>query len=166
MNFAQSNRSSEIREKDLPYSKMVFPKAVAGRLKYGFWRVYTPLHPIVRNCALALHIVAPPAERQNFLIGRIAPGISVNEIVNFLISQGYGNHFIAWEDTGQVVSLRRVVGFERQYHVRIFEDGEIRGHYEYTPECYPILHYKAVDQEPRRDDFLQLFGDRIIPNLQ
>jgi hypothetical protein len=163
---SQPSNSLGIRENSLPYSKMIFPPTVVNRLKYGLWRVYTPLHPIVRTCAVTLKIVTPPAQRQNFLIGKLAPNMPIREMIDYLISRGYGNHFVAWKDEGQVVSLRRAIGFEYQYHIRIFSDGEIRGHYEYTPECYPLLHYRAVNQEARRDEFLELFGEKIIPSAE
>ncbi len=148
-------------ERTLPRSEMVYPSASLDRIKYSFWRVYTPLHPLVRNTALALRVVSHSG-RQRFPIGKIVPGYTIKDIIDFLISQGYGNHFIAWKDDGEVVSLRRVAGFSHQYHIRIFEDGEIRGHYEYTPECYPILHYKAVDQIDCREEFQKLLGDKIV----
>jgi hypothetical protein len=150
-----------LHEGNLPYSKMVFPPTTKNRIKYGLWRIYTPLHPFVRDSAVAFKIITPPAKRQNFLIGKLSPGTSIDTAIKHLVSKGYANHFIAWKDNGQAVSLRRVVGFEYQYHVRIFFDGEIRGHYEYTPECYPILHYKAVGQEARTAEFLQLFEGLI-----
>ncbi len=147
-------------EADLPRSEIAFPASLIDRIKYALWRVYTPFHPFVRDAALALGIVSH-AGRQNFLIGKIASGHTFKEVIDFLISRGYGNHFIAWKDDGEIVSLRRLVGFAYQYHIRIFEDGEIRGHYEYTPECYPILHFRAVDQKDCRDEFLKLFGAMI-----
>lgn len=154
--------SLDIWEKTLPKSRMVYPSNFANWFKYGFWRMYTPMHPFFRDLALTTGIVHHSG-RQNFLVGRVAPGQTLEDIVNFLLSHGYGNHFIAWKDDGELVSLRKVVGFEKQYHIRIFDDGEIRGHFEYTPECYPILHIKAVDQLDCRDEFRSLLGDRITP---
>ncbi len=146
----------------LPYSKVGYPSSLQNRIKYRFWQVYTPLHTFVRDASLALGIVSHSG-RQNFLLGKIAPGQSVKEVIEFLISHGYGNHFIAWKDDGELISLRRLVGFTYQYHIRIFEDGEIRGHYEYTPECYPILHLKAVNQKDCREEFLELLKGKIVP---
>lgn len=161
MAFA-TNGSLEAWEKTLPYSKMVYPSSFGDRIKYLFWRLYTPFHPIVRDIAIALRVVKHKG-RQNFVIGKIAPEKSFKEILNFLVENGYGNHFIAWKDDGEIASLRKVVDFKRQYHVRIFQDREIRGHFEYTPECYPILHFKAVNQQNCREEILQLLGDKVIP---
>jgi hypothetical protein len=157
-----SDAAAQDLEKTLPRSEIVFPSSFPNRLKYGFWRVYTPLHPLVRDMTLALGIVSHSG-RQNFLIGKIAPGQSPKSLIDFLVEQGYGNHFIAWKDDGELVNLRRVIDFTYQYHIRIFADGEVRGHYEYTPECYPILHFKAVNQKDCRDEFLVLLKGKIVP---
>lgn len=153
----------------LPHSHMVFPESFFDQCKYFFWKFYTPFHPFVRDTALALRIVSLESKvrrwgkRQNFLIGNIAPNETVESTVLFLIDKGYGNHFVAWEDDGEIVSLRYAENFTRQYHIRIFNDGEVRGHYEYTTECYPLKHYYEVGFEDRREYFLDLLGDKIIP---
>ena len=148
--------------KDLPRAKMASPNTALDTIKYVFWRLYTPLHPYVRDAALALHVVRHEKGRQRYLLGRVAPHCTIEEVVLFLVSEhGFGNHFVAWYDDGQVVSLRRVDGFAYQYHLRIFHDGEIRGHYEYTPEYKPIEHIRETSLEERRDIFLQFLGDYI-----
>lgn len=162
MTSMSSYDSIKTWKKQLPFSKMVFPATVKNRVKYGFWRMYTPLHPYVRDFALFAGVVSHSG-RQDFLIGMLASHVSFEEIVSFLVEKGYGNHFIAWKDDEELVSLRRVDGFEYQYHLRIFSDGEIRGHYEYTPECYPLLHYFEVNASSCREEFLELLGDKIIP---
>ncbi len=149
--------------KTLPVSRIIFPQGLHDRLKYFLWRVYTPMHPFVRDTLLSLGVIQHVG-RQDYLLGKIAEGQSIQEFAAFLISCGYGNHFVAWEDEGEVVSLRRVEDFSRQYHIRIFEDREVRGHYEYTPESYPILHLKEVGQQDRREEFLRLLGDKIVPH--
>jgi hypothetical protein len=147
--------------RNLPYSAMVYPESLWDRSKYVFWRLYTPYHPFVRDMALALGIVWHEG-RQDFLLGTIAPHLSVKEFISHLLHHGYGNHFVAWKDDGEIVSLRYVENFATQYHIRVFKDREVRAHYEYTPECYPISHMREVNMEPRRDEFLKLLGDTII----
>ena len=140
---------------------MVYPRELKHQIKYIFWRLYTPFHPLVRDTALALGIVHHEG-RQDYLLGTIAPGLTVREFITHCIDQGYGNHFIAWHDTGELVSLRYVENFVYQYHLRVFENGEVRGHYEYTPECYPRRHMKGVNQEDRRDVFYAHLGERLV----
>ena len=149
--------------KTLPASQMVRPEAIIDRAKYAFWRFYTPYHAAVRDTLLSVGVVSHEG-RQNFLLGHLAPGKKIKDFTSFLIERGYGNHFIAWKDDGEVVGLRYVENFVYQYHIRIFKDGEVRGHYEYTPECHPWWHYKAFGQVSRRDEFLDFLSDWIVPS--
>jgi hypothetical protein len=161
--------------KELPTSRMVYPSAPHDQCKYWFWKMYTPLHPFVRDASFRLGIgkfvlkrVVPEikhAGRQDFLFGTLNPERSVQEFVSFLISKGFGNHFIAWRDTDELVSLRRTVDFKHQYHVRIFKDGEVRGHYEYTPEYHPVLHFIRIGFGDRTKEFRNLVQDWILPPL-
>jgi hypothetical protein len=147
--------------KQLPRSKMSYPRSLRDRAKYVFWRAYTPAHPLFRDAALRLGMVKHKG-RQNYLLGHIAPGQTVQEFVDYLVSKGFANHFVAWKDDGEVVSLRRVENFTHQYHLRIFADGEVRGHFEFTPECYPFSHLKAIGQENHPEVFEELFAGRVV----
>lgn len=117
----------------------------------------------MRDGALAFRVVKKRG-RQEYLLGTIAPGLSIEEFVACLVDNGYAYHRIAWEDDDEVVSLRHVENFTHQYHIRIYEDREVRGHYEHTPECHPLLHLFEVDREDRRQPFLDLVGERLIPH--
>jgi hypothetical protein len=57
-----------------------------------------------------------------------------------------------------------VEDFDWQYHLRIFHDREVRGHYEYTPESYPLRHLKKVNMQHRREEFLHILGGWIVPH--
>lgn len=153
----------------IPRSTIGYPESWGERAKYYLWRMLTPLHPYVRDTLSLLGIVDRrylqyrPSGRQRFLLGHLAPGVTPQALASYLVEQGYGNHFVALRDAGEVVGLRYAPDFTHQYHIRIFKDGEVRGHYEYTVECHPFLHDKEVDFEDRREYFLKLLGDRIIP---
>ena len=144
----------------LPRSRMQYPQTYMARIKYIFWRLITPVHPYIRDLMLWLRVVSHGG-RQNFLLGKIAPHSSVKEFISHLVELGYGNHFVAWRDDGELVSLRLTVSFMHQYHIRIYEDGEVRVHFEYTPECYPIWHLKEVGIEDRRAEFVTLVGGHV-----
>lgn len=139
---------------------MAYPSTKRDRLKYWFWKMYTPFHKPVRNTSLALGLVKHEG-RQDFLLGTLDPGRSVRDFVSFLIAHGFGNHFIAWKEEDELVSLRRAVGFTHQYHIRIFTDGEVRCHFEYTPECHPLLHLREIGIEDRTNEFKNLVQDWI-----
>ncbi len=66
---------------------------------------------------------------------------------------------MAWEDADQVLSWRRLASFNEQYHIRVFKDGEIRGHFEITPEAHPMEHFFEKGETARTTDFLKFLGD-------
>jgi len=146
----------------LPHAKMGRPESFIHTFKYIVWRLYTPFHRFCRDTLLAIGFITHSG-RQPFLLGTLAPEYTVEDVVSFLIDRGYGTQRVAWEDDGEILSLRYVENFVYQHHLRIFNDGEVRGHYEYTPECHPILHIQEIGMEDRRHEFLQLLGDRIVP---
>jgi len=153
----------------IPHSRLARPDSLIGWFKYVTWKALRPVHPYFRDFLDALGFIEPryarfrPDGRQHYLIGHLAPHESVRSVTEFLVNHGFGNSFAALRDEGEVVSLRYTPNFRYQYHVRIFGDGEVRAHYEYTVECHPFLHDKEVGFEDRREEFLALFGDRIIP---
>jgi hypothetical protein len=141
---------------------MKYPISFFDKTKYFFWYFYTPIHPLGRDIFLKFHILKHEI-RQPFLIGTIDIDASLEKVVQALLLKGYGNHFVAWEDKGEIVSLRCVDDFVHQHHVRIFSDGEVRAHYEYTAECHPVWHSKEIGMEDRREEFLKIIGEYIIP---
>jgi hypothetical protein len=150
---------------------MEYPSTLPNRIKYWFWVVYSRFYPALRGAAHRLGIGRLFIEffepghsgRQEFLLGTLHPERPVRDFALFLIKQGFGSHFIAWKDSGELLSLRRTDGFEYQYHLRIFKDGEVRCHYEYTPECHPFLHMIRVGFEDRSSEFKDLLQDWIVP---
>jgi hypothetical protein len=147
---------------DLPHSRMTYPDTFLEKIRYWIWRLYTPFHPYIRDLSTALGIVHHEG-RQDFLIGRLRDARTPRELVEYLVSRGYANHFVAWKDAGELVSLRKTNGFRYQYHVRIFEDREIRCHYEYTPEYRPVQHLTQTGFENRSEEFLELLRDWVLP---
>jgi hypothetical protein len=149
-------------ETDIPHSALPYPEDLWDRLKYFSWKIITPCHNGVRDALLRLGIIHHEG-RQDFLLGKLAEDRTLADFLRYIHAVGFGNHFIAWEDDGQVVSLRKLVNFEWQYHLRIFDDGEIRGHYEYTPESHPLWHLNHVGREERRAEFSRILSDWTAP---
>ena len=144
----------------IPDSILPFPEATWDRVKFIFWRTISPF--FIQGQGFLFWIGAiKHGGRQPFKIGRLKTGKTVDEFLKYLERTGFGNHFIAWEDDGQIASVRKLDGFEGQYHLRIFRDGEIRAHYEFTPEAHPVWHLKEVGMEPRRDEFVNAVGDWV-----
>lgn len=148
--------------KRIPRAHVARPTRLKDWVKFGIWFVIVPLHPYGKEVLLWLGLIKHSG-RQDFLLGTVAPDETIESVSMHLVEHGYGNHFVAWDDDGQVVSLRHTPNFTYQYHVRIFNDGEVRAHYEFTPESYPFKHLKEIGQEERREEFLELFGNKIVP---
>lgn len=125
------------------------------KVKRGFWSMLYPLFPYIEHSFLFIH----KRKRQRYHIGWLAPEKTLSEMKNHLSTKyGFGNHFIAWEDPDQILSWRRLDGFDYQYHLRVFADGELRGHYESTPESTPVSHFFEQGERPRTKDFLSFLG--------
>lgn len=154
--------------KTVPVSKMVYPQAPADRLKYWLWRILRPMHPYVRNVLGFIGYMKKydkyrPGGRQPYLVGTLAPGVTPLALGMYLVDRGYGNHFIALRDQDELYGLRYSPTFEHQYHIRVFKDGEVRAHFEYTTESHPLLHDKAIGTQERREEFLTLLDGYITP---
>jgi len=100
--------------------------------------------------------------RQRFHLGWLRPDRTVGGFLDFLKEKGFAGGFRAWQDSDQELSLRKLTDGIFQYHLRIFRDREVRGHYEKTPEDFPVAHFMEWGMENRRADFLAMFGDWLI----
>ena len=141
---------------------MTKPQGFRDSAKWYLWHyIVTPVFPKIRNTLVKLRIVKH-AYRQNWHIGWLAPGRSLEAFKDYLHTQGFGNHFIAWVDSDEVLSFRKLDGFSYQYHLRVFKDNEIRGHYEKTPEAHPIQHFNEDTFEPRTEAFKKWLGDWVV----
>lgn len=126
---------------------------ILNKLKKSFWVAIKPIFPYIRDILVKLRVIKHPG-RQKFLIGKLAPHRNPDELYKHLENQGFEHHTIAWVDEGEVFGMRYLENFHFQYHVRLFTNGEIRGHYEYSVESKPIAHFLEQDIEPRREVFL------------
>lgn len=127
------------------------------------WRIIYRIFPWVQRHLLKWHLIWHEKGRQPYHIGWLAPGKNLQDLEKHLHEQwGFGNHFVAWTDKGQVLSWRKLVNFDFQYHLRVFRDGEIRGHYEFTPESKPVAHFVETEEEARISDFKKFLGGYIV----
>src|SRR3989338_9523830 len=127
------------------------------RAKRAFWKtaIY-PVFPVLRNVAVPFRIISGRYRRQRFPIGYLRKNRTARDFAEYLKAIGFIKHSIALKDPGQILSMRKLVGLKYQYHLRVFKDGEGRGHYEKTPECHAVAHLFQLGQEARTNDFLEL----------
>jgi hypothetical protein len=132
------------------------------RLKQKIWRLIYKHFLKMQQFLLRNKIIHHDDERQRYHIGWLAPGKTLEDLKLHLHKEwGFGNHFVAWIDKGQVLSWRKLVDFNDQYHLRVFEDGEIRGHFEYTPEGHPLDHLTERGEREAKEEFLKFLGDFV-----
>lgn len=62
----------------------------------------------------------------------------------YLIGIGYQYNYMSLQEKGQVMNVRRLTGV-MQYHLRLFSDGEVRGHFELNYEFFPEGHLRGED---------------------
>ncbi len=142
------------------------------KFKRNIWRHIYPIFPWMQKHFLKWHLVWHEKGRQPYHIGWLAKGKTLEDLEKHLHENwGFGNHFVAWEDNGQVLSWRKLESFQKQWHLRIFSDGEIRGHYEWTPEDKPVEHFIEIGEEERHEDFKKFLGEylskeKYISNLK
>ena len=132
------------------------------KLKQLFWKMIYPFFPFLQRESVG-HGIVHHEGRQRYHLGWLSSKHTLAELKDYLNTKwGFGNHFIAWQDDDQVLSWRKFDGFEYQYHLRVYKDGEIRGHYEITPEAHPIKHIQEVGEIDKTNDFLTFLGDFVI----
>jgi hypothetical protein len=133
------------------------------KLKQKIWRVIYKFFHIVQKDLLKSGIIWHSDKKQRYHIGWLAPGKTLEGLKKHLHEKwGFGNHFVAWTDDEQVLSWRKLVDFNNQYHLRVFQNGEIRGHFELTPEGHPIDHFTEKGEVEKKEDFLKFLGDFVV----
>ncbi len=133
------------------------------KIKLKAWHFIYKFFLPVQKFLLKYGIIHHQVQRQKYHIGWLAPGKTLEDLKLHLHSKwGFGNHFVAWTDSNQVLSWRKLTDFEDQYHLRVFSDGEIRGHYEYTPEAHPIEHLEEKGEVDKKEDFLKFLGEFVV----
>jgi hypothetical protein len=124
-------------------------------MKKFFWKViYETYPPILRVLEkFRLHNY-----RQPFLVSRIDSS-QKESLFNFLKNKGFEEVVLAWRDPGEILSMRKVDNEVYQYHFRLFKDGEVRGHYEFSSESNPWGHVKEIVFEKREAYFKDLLQE-------
>ncbi|OGZ00544.1 MAG: hypothetical protein A2946_02200 [Candidatus Liptonbacteria bacterium RIFCSPLOWO2_01_FULL_53_13] len=123
------------------------------RIRQFVWDIIFPFFPFVRDFLIAVGIVRHHVERQDYHIGYLAPGKTPEGLRAHLLREGFDADRIAWIDKEESIGLRRRVSFHYQYHLRLFSDGELRGHYELTPEASPFGHLLEWEFCEKKNEF-------------
>ena len=134
--------------------------SLTDEIKQKIWDFIYSFFLPVRKFFLTIGIVWHKKGRQKYHLGWLAPGKTLYELKKHLHDQwGFGNHFIAWIDEDQVLSWRKLTDFQDQYHLRVYKDGEICGHFEYTPESHPLEHMEEKGETRKTEAFRKFLGN-------
>lgn len=68
-----------------------------------------------------------------------------------IIPQGYQVNYLSTHYPGQIFTTRRLVG-DYQYHLRLYYDGTVTGHYEWNYEFETLKHIHGIDCRPLYQD--------------
>ncbi len=102
-------------------------------------------------------------ERESFPVGWLAEGKTLEELRVYLHREwGFGGNFKARTDQGEVLNWRKILEDGQQYHLRIYEDGEIRGHLEMSPEKNVVSNLTGGSKKENREEFLKFLGDFAV----
>jgi hypothetical protein len=129
-------------------------------VKKWVWYIVAPIFPFVRDLSRFLGINWY-AGRQPYHLGWLRKDRSIDAFKTFLKNNGFHDAPVAWVDDGEVFGLRLRENFRYQYHVRVFDDGEVREHHELTPEYSPIDHLRDKETSSQKEKILKIIGDWI-----
>lgn len=134
------------------------------KIKKVFWDFIAPRWAPLRNFLLKCRIIWHEPGRQRYHIGWLRPDKTPDEFMHHLQDIGFHDHSLAWVDEEEYFGLRKLdtQNSDFQYHLRVFNDGEVRGHYEWTTEANWYKHFHEIGMEERREDFLRFLGDWIV----
>ena len=126
-----------------------------------FWLLMRPLWPPVRFVMrlLGLHPVSKKKLAPT-LLGHLKHDKTPRELREYLKNNGFRHDPLGWIDDEEVLGLRKFDTPQFQYHVRLYKNGEIRGHHEVAPEYNYIHHLRGPDTHI--GDLPELLKDWIV----
>jgi len=123
------------------------------------WHIAYAIQPPIRK---VLQATGSHKKRGEYLLGLLnTEKYTLADFNAYLISIGFERTKLAWKEPGEILSLRRVDGLKFQWHIRVFDDGEVRGHYELSPESSPIKHLRNKVFNDDKEFLHSLLGEYI-----
>ncbi len=119
-----------------------------------FWKFAYFSYPYLRDFLLISRILHHSG-RQPYTIGRLKKDVAGKCLEEHLLDAEYEHNILAWIDDDEIMSMRKRACKSHQYHIRLYSDGEIRGHYEIAPEYAPLHHFHCEVFE-RKEYFREL----------
>lgn len=120
------------------------------------WRIIYRVWPPVLRVLETLKI---HNYRQPWLLGHLNKKYSKSDLRGVLEKDGFEDAILAWRDPGEILGMRKIDKKIFQYHIRLFNNGEIRGHYEVSSEGGPWQHVTSNGFRPADEYFEKLLGN-------
>ncbi len=139
-------------------------KAVLRTVKKAAWKLTAPVWPVSRMLMGKGRIVWREKDKDRKHIGYLRSDKTFREFRAFMKKQGFKKHYIAYKDVEELFSLRKIHNIKFQYHLRVYKNRRLTGHYEMAPETNPLKHLREVGLETKKEDFLNILGDWITFN--
>jgi len=134
----------------------------AETFKYSrAWQVvYKTYPPVLR----VLEKMGFHSGRQPWSLGTLNAKYGGEDLRRLLTAAGFEPAILAWKDSDEVLSMRKVDKRVFQWHIRLHTDGEIRGHYEYSSEGNPWRHTFEFEEafKPDREFFAPLLREYLV----
>ncbi len=125
-----------------------------------FWKLTHRCYPSLRDFLLLARIIKHDG-RQEYPIGFLKNGFDRKNVREILENHGFEPAVCAWIDDAEILSMRKEDG-KHQYHVRLFSDNELRGHYEYSPEGNLWGHLKGHVFKPADEHFREILKEVLV----
>lgn len=94
--------------------------------------------------------------RRPYHVGWLAPDKSLDDLKLFLHNQwGFGRNIMHVDEPGLVLSWQKVTPDHGSYNIRVYSDGEIRGHYEVIPETGVLERKEDKGEAETKEEFLR-----------
>ncbi len=135
------------------------------RIPSGYSKAWGIVYAIYPPFLRVLEKLRFHSGRQPFVLGTLNVAYTQDDLRKLLEAAGFEHALLAWRDSGEVLGMRKVDQRRFQWHIRLHDDGEIRGHYEYSPEANPLLHVITPTLtifEPEKEYFVSLLGNYLV----
>lgn len=133
------------------------------KFKKAFWTFVYHFFTKIQKIFLHYKIKSKKNFRMYHHIGWLNPINTLDELkVHLHTNWGFGNHFISILEEDEVLSWRKIEPNKKQYHIKVFKDGEIRGAFEFRPEENFFGYFKQKNREDMKEDFFDFLKDFVV----
>ena len=73
-------------------------------------------------------------------------------LAGLLMPKGYYYNVASTTYRKQIYTVRKLVDYDHQIHLRFYSNGWVSGHYELRPEAHPLEHLGSVECRPLTKD--------------